>query len=335
MTITPAALRLRTLWVNPSAQSMIAAAEYRAKTDKVSKIRAWVYEQIAKVATAVWCTSSTGESFVASVLAKSPDQVKVLCIYNVPFRDSGGDSGGGAADVTAYQRWTDAIARAIAAFMGAHPDGVVMVMVEPDGLAMMIDDNYSVVDAAVRIECIRYAVRAYKAAGARVYIDGGDSGWFYGREDEMADALRDAAVLESDGIVTNVSHFRTTATSYAYLETLFGHLGSSTLRGYVDSCRNGAGPKPSRPGHSSKAGWCNPHDVAFGQPSTLKPRVSLYPRLDGIGYIKGPWASDGFMCPTGREGAAPEAGKRYDENVMAMYDRSTKYFERVPEELLA
>src|SRR5450759_4553981 len=84
---------------------------------------------------AVWFTGGTpgqvfGQVRKTMMLAKVQHTVPVLVAYNLPFRDCGQYSAGGAADTASYEAWIDAFARGIG-------NGEAIVILEPDGLGII------------------------------------------------------------------------------------------------------------------------------------------------------------------------------------------------------
>ena len=87
---------------------------------------------------AVWFTSGTPQGVQQEVKntvqrAAGKGTVPVLVAYNVPGRDCSQYSAGGAATGDAYKAWIDGFA----AGLGDHQ---VVVILEPDGLALMPTD---------------------------------------------------------------------------------------------------------------------------------------------------------------------------------------------------
>lgn len=301
-------IRSKTLW-NPPDSLAAKQAAFDATTNPV---RAEMMRELAAVPSAVWLTGSSTGGWVDSMLDRAGDQLPVFVAYNIPNRDLGSYSAQGApVSEAAYRGWVDGLADGI-------QGRLCLVVLEPDALAMMLDDQRKSspkLDQAgrdVRYRCLGHAIDVFTAAGALVELDGGDSGWFAGRSDDMAEALDRAGVRRARGFATNVSHFRTTKAEHAYAREIRAHLGGD-VRYVVDTSRSGRGPYSPKPGEDSRIGWCNPPDMGFGPRPTLKLSPSGYPGCDGHLWVKGPIASDGT-----REGA-PEAGKPYPEAAVRMY----------------
>ncbi|GDY57435.1 hypothetical protein SVIO_080580 [Streptomyces violaceusniger] len=87
---------------------------------------------------AVWYGDETPEQVTRLVrrTTRSADRqgrLPVLALYNIPGRDCGSYSSGGADGLAAYQAWIDAIAEAIG-------DRKVLIVLEPDSLALLPSD---------------------------------------------------------------------------------------------------------------------------------------------------------------------------------------------------
>src|SRR3954468_18884252 len=94
----------------------------------------------------------------------------VMILYNLPFRDCGGYSAGGAGSAAGYRKWIDNVAA------GVGSRRAVFVL-EPDGLPLLTkclkpDKQQE------RIAMVHYAVEKLTSLpGAAVYIDAGHSAW--------------------------------------------------------------------------------------------------------------------------------------------------------------
>src|SRR5436305_3909335 len=87
---------------------------------------------------AVWLTGGTPEQVAATAAdsirqAHAQDAVPVFVLYNIPGRDCGGFSAGGAQTTPDYEAWIDAIATAVG-------DRRAIIILEPDGLANLPSD---------------------------------------------------------------------------------------------------------------------------------------------------------------------------------------------------
>jgi endoglucanase len=160
---------------------------------------------------AVWLTSGTPSDVSAQVKkviheADAQQAVPAMVLYNIPGRDCGSYSAGGAQNTAAYEAWIDAIANAI----GPHK---VVLILEPDALANLPSDcGYpptvnSTQLTADRYTQINYAVTTLEAAPRTlVYLDAGNSNWH--AVGDMAVRLVNAGLQRAQGFYSNVSNYR-------------------------------------------------------------------------------------------------------------------------------
>jgi endoglucanase len=160
---------------------------------------------------AVWLTSGTPSQVSATVTstlhkANLERAVPVLVLYNIPGRDCGSYSAGGAENTADYEAWINAIA----AVIGTQK---AMIVLEPDALADLPSDcgyNPTQVNipqaTADRYTQINYAVTTLEAgAQTLVYLDAGNSHWQ--AVPTMATRLVQAGVQRAQGFFTNVSNY--------------------------------------------------------------------------------------------------------------------------------
>lgn len=161
---------------------------------------------------AVWLTGGTPAEVAATAAdtmqqAHAQDAVPVFVVYNIPGRDCGSYSAGGAQTTAAYEAWIDAIAGAI----GEHK---VVVVVEPDALANLPSDcGYDPTQVNIpqatadRYTQINYAVTKLET-GPRtlVYLDAGNSDWH--AVGDMALRLVTGGLMNAQGFFSNVSNYR-------------------------------------------------------------------------------------------------------------------------------
>jgi endoglucanase len=160
---------------------------------------------------AVWLTGGTSSEVSATVTSTLREAaleraVPVLVLYNIPGRDCGSYSAGGAENTTEYEAWIDAIAAAI----GSRK---ALIILEPDALADLPSDcGYDPTQVNVpqatadRYAQINYAVTTLEAgAETLVYMDAGNSHWQ--AVPIMAQRLVTAGIQQAQGFFTNVSNF--------------------------------------------------------------------------------------------------------------------------------
>jgi endoglucanase len=184
--------------------------------------------------------------------ARTVGRTPVLVAYNVPGRDCTQYSSGGAASSAAYRRWIDALAAGIGT-------GKAVVVVEPDGTALLPRDCGPTVDptgelTATRIADLAYAVKTLKAKPrTAVYLDGGNVQWR--PVGEMAQRLLDAGVRDSDGFALNVSNTHPTDHNARYGTWIAKCMWFATKTGGpADSCAgqyySAAAPNDGAPGNA-------------------------------------------------------------------------------------
>ncbi|GAB1640724.1 glycoside hydrolase family 6 protein [Krasilnikovia sp. MM14-A1259] len=170
---------------------------------------------------AVWVTQLSGAELTRVVrdhvrAAARTRSMPVFVAYNIPFRDCGAYSAGGARTVAEYRAWIDAFAAGLG-------DSRAAVMLEPDSLGIIpwyTDINGkpewckpAEADPATaqrdRFAMLNYAVDRFKALRhTSVYLDGTNSNWL--SSGDAADRLVRAGVQRADGFFLNVSNFEAT-----------------------------------------------------------------------------------------------------------------------------
>ena len=256
-------------YVNPSSPAAAQVAAWSsgepAQAAEIEKIAAepvaqWFGDWNSNVQTAV-----AGTVNAAAALQEVPQ----LVAYDIPERDCGGYSSGGATSAAAYQSWI----RQFAA--GVGPDRAVVVL-EPDALAGI--NCLSAADQATRISLLNYAVSVLRAhAGVYLYLDAGNSGWQ--SASTMATRLEQAGITRATGFALNVSNFYASGQEESYGASISALVGGKHF--VIDTSRNGNG---------SDGQWCNPAGRALGTPPTAATGDAL---VDAFLWIKYPGESDG------------------------------------------
>lgn len=246
-----------------------------------------IASQIASQPQGIWFSSynpSTVQSTASSITsaAAAADKVPVLVMYNIPNRDCGGASAGGAPDIASYESYIQSFANGL----GTHQ---VIVILEPDSLALQT--CLSAQQATDRDNALAFAGQAIHTAdpSAKVYMDAGHSNW--NSASAQAAALNAASVKTSaDGIFSNVSNFMYTSDEVNYDKQVLSALGNpSNLHIVVDTSRNGNGPAAGDP-------WCDPSGRALGQTPTAN---TGDPAVDAYLWVKPPGESDGCADAAG------------------------------------
>ncbi|MER5595843.1 glycoside hydrolase family 6 protein [Streptomyces sp. NPDC002265] len=273
-------------WVNPDGNAARQLASYAkaGRTDEAGQIR-----KIAEQPTGEWIGPENPEQEARGFTeaAERVGRTALLVLYDIPHRDCGQYSQGGAGDGDTYRSWIDGVARGI----GDRPSTVVL---EPDALLHLVDGCTPEDFHAERYDLLRGAVDRLKSLkNTEVYLDAGNAGW--GHPDQVADALRRAGVDKADGFAVNVSNFYSTKDSLAYGRDLSAKVGGKHF--VVDTSRNGNGPYTQ--GDPDER-WCNPPGRALGAPPTTRTADAL---ADAYLWVKRPGESDG-ECKGG-----PKAGQ--------------------------
>ena len=288
------------LWLNPEGHGPVAVQQALAEGRTAD---AEALEPLAGQPTATWV--ATPDNPYPAVLevseaAAAAGELPVLVAYNVPGRDCGSYSAGGAADVDAYLAW-------VGSFAAALGDRPAVVVLEPDAVPQAVVGCQGV-DPAARYDMLAQAVEILdRQPGARVYLDAGNATWV-DELPELADALRRSGIDQAEGFALNVSNYETTEVSAEYGLELSRELeegapaGTPPAHFVVDTSRNGAGPPESAAGNEGR--WCNPPGRELGEPPTTSPDL---PRVDALLWIKQPGDSDG-TC-----GGGPPAGQWWPE----------------------
>jgi endoglucanase len=202
----------------------------------------------------------------------------VMILYNLPFRDCGSYSAGGAGSAEGYRNWI----RGVAAGIGSRR---AIIVLEPDGLPMLtkcLDERRQ----QERIGLVRFAIETLMALpGAAVYVDAGHSKWV--PAPEMAPRLKAAGIDHADGFSLNVSNYQATPDLMTYGKTLSALLGGKHF--IIDTSRNGNGA-PTGFGPDDERSWCNPDGRALGVAPTTN---TGEPLCDAFLWLKPPGESDG------------------------------------------
>jgi endoglucanase len=172
--------------------------------------------RLVTVPQATWLTGGEPAAVAKQVRdvlleARLQRRVPVFVLYNIPLRDCSGLSAGGAQTSAEYAAWIDAISGAI-----GSRDAVVML--EPDGLALMPMDcgqDPTGTLTAERFDQLRYAIQALKAlSNTRVYLDAGHSNWH--SVGAIAGRLDLVGVRDTQGFYLNPSNYQPTAQQIQY-----------------------------------------------------------------------------------------------------------------------
>ncbi len=243
-------------WVNPDGNAAAQVADYEkgGKKDDAEQIR-----KIAQQPTGEWIGPENPEDEARGYTeaADKAGRTALLVLYNIPHRDCGQYSQGGAADGNAYRDWIDGVAKGI-------EDRAATVILEPDALLHLVDGCTPDEFHEERYDLLKGAIGKLKSLkNTKVYVDAGNAGW--GHPDQIFEPLKWAGIDQADGFSVNVSNFYTTKDSIAYGKQLSGKVGGKPF--VIDTSRNGNGPYTE--GDPNER-WCNPPGRALGETPTTK-----------------------------------------------------------------
>ncbi|MEU0742431.1 glycoside hydrolase family 6 protein [Streptomyces sp. NPDC006134] len=279
-------------WVDPDSP---AAAQSRQWQREGRTQDAALLRRIADQPAALW---PAGEIDPAPLVRKATraaakaGKTALLVAYNIPHRDCGQHSAGGAADAETYRQW-------IGRFADAVGDAKALVVLEPDAVAHIVDGCTPGELHAERERLLGEAIeRLKRQPNTKVYLDAGNPAWI--KEPwKLVEPLKRAGIAHADGFALNVSNFQTDEVAKTYGRALAKDLGGKHF--VVDSSRNGNGPLPGA--------WCNPPGRALGTRPTTD---TGEPLLDAYLWIKRPGESDG-TCEGG-----PDAGQWWPEYALEL-----------------
>lgn len=279
---SPAAAAPSVFYVDPET----SAARWVAANPNDGRA-AVIRDRIASVPQPRWYTTTNTSTVRAQVdshvgAAAAAGKIPLLVVYNVPNRDCGGASSGGAPSHAAYREWVDQVAAGLA----GRPAYIVL---EPDVLPLMTNCQNAAQQAETRAS-MAYAGKRLKAGSgqAKVFFDIGHSAWL--APGEAAARLRAADISNSaDGISTNVSNYRSTQNEVSFAKAVLAGIGDSRLRAVIDTSRNGNGPLGSE--------WCDPAGRRIGTPSTTE---TGDPQIDAFLWVKLPGEADGCIASAGQ-----------------------------------
>ena len=217
------------------------------------------------------------------LFARTAPQLPVLVVYNLPNRDMGHYSKGGATSWSSYMR-----------FLEDFTDGLgsneVIIIYEPDALphSTLMSDF----EAEWRIKIMKKGLETLTRSNAHVYIDIGHSNWLSPKEaNDLLDKVSNDKVR---GFAVNVSNYRSTQESLEWGSKVCEHRPNDHF--IIDTSRNGNGP------HGNE--WCNPPGRSLGIPPTCDTGNE---KCDAFLWIKIPGESDGKL------NKGPKAGKFWGE----------------------
>lgn len=283
------------LFVDPSMHAVKQADAWRAQRPEDAALM----DKIASQPQAEWLGEWSGavKLFVRQKMNQyaEANAMGLFIVYNIPDRDCGQHSKGGAKNGDAYLEWIEKVAT------GAE-DGPAVMILEPDALSLLEKCTVKAKHAE-RHKLLADAIRIFKArSNIHVYLDAGNARWL--QPEQIAEHLNAAGLEYADGFSLNVSNYVATDETIA-----FGKKVSALTNGahfVIDTARNGNGAAPGNE-------WCNPDGRALGIPPTID---TGEPLCDAFLWLKRPGESDG-ACNGG-----PRAGEWWPAAALGMAKRS-------------
>ncbi|MGA4839553.1 glycoside hydrolase family 6 protein [Streptomyces sp. G45] len=284
-----------TFWVDPDS----AAARQVRQWEREGRTKdAEALKRIAEQPMAVWPAGDDPAPDIREATrgAAEEGRTAVLVAYNIPHRDCGQHSAGGARDAAYYRQWLGAFADAI----GSSP---ALVILEPDAIPHIVDGCTPGQYHEERYQLLSEAIQRLKRQPrVKVYLDAGNPGWIADAR-KLTEPLRRAGVDAADGFSLNVSNFQSDETTKAYGRALSATVGGKHF--VMDTSRNGRGPLAG----DRQDAWCNPPGRGLGTPPTDR---TGDPLLDAYLWIKRPGDSDG-PCRGG-----PAAGQWWPDYALGL-----------------
>jgi endoglucanase len=280
------------LYVSPASHARRQAEAWRRSRPRDAALMDRMAQQAQAEWFGDWNHDVRGDVDRLVSAAAYAGTVPVLVAYNIPQRDCGHYSAGGARGAGGYRQWIRAFAEGI---RGRR----AVVILEPD--ALMVTNCLSAPRLEERLRLIREAVEVLKARGATVYVDAGSASG--SRPDEMAARLTRAGIARADGFALNVSNFVGNARNIAHGEQISRRVGGKHF--VIDTSRNGAGI-------ASGGEWCNAPGQALGAAPTTRTGHAL---VDAFLWVKRPGESDG-TCHGG-----PQAGQWWADYALGLAKR--------------
>lgn len=278
------------LYVDPSSRARQQANAWRRSRPADAALMDRIADQPLAKWVGSWNVDIRRDVAEAVNRITGANALPVFVAYNIPHRDCGSYSAGGAGSGAAYRSW-------IRSFANGLGNRQAVVILEPDALA-----GNGCLDARAKAEryaLIADAVRVLKAKRASVYVDAGHARWI--PAPEMANRLTQAGIAEADGFSLNISNFLGNTVNIAYGTDLSRRIGGKHF--IIDTSRNG------RNTSSASQQWCNPPGERVGNAPTTN---TGNPLVDAFLWIKVPGESDG-TC-----GGGPKAGSWWAEYALGL-----------------
>lgn len=224
------------------------------------------------------------EKSIQRLLKRAEPQLPVFVMYNIPNRDVGQYSKGGAKTRERYIDFVERFAKGIG-------DTEAIIIYEPDALAhsTLLDKE----EQEWRLELMKESLQLLTDnCNGLVYVDVGHSSWLH--YNDVSDLLDKVSNPKVKGFAINSCNYRSTKECLSWGKKISRLRPGDTF--VIDTSRNGQGPLDEE--------WCNPPQRGLGEPPTTDTDHKL---CDAYLWVKIPGESDG-KCNGG-----PKAGKFWGE----------------------
>lgn len=224
------------------------------------------------------------EGSIRRLLKRAYPSLPIIVLYNIPNRDLGHHSRGGAGNRERYLEYIKRVAKGIG-------DSSPIVIYEPDALphSTLLSKSDQRWRLSLMKESLEYLT---DNCNGLFYIDVGHSNWL--KPYQVVKLLNRISNRKVRGFSVNVCNYRPTEECIKWSKKI------CMLRRQdyyvIDTSRNGQGNLDNE--------WCNPPDRGLGIPPTCNTK---HRKCDAYLWIKVPGESDG-KCNKG-----PRAGKFWGE----------------------
>lgn len=232
---------------------------------------------------------------IKRLLKRAEPQLPILVLYNIPNRDIGQFSKGGAGNDVRYLEYVEEFADGVG-------DSEPIIIYEPDALSH--STHLSEDEQSWRLQLMKESLQLLTdKCNGKVYIDVGHSAWLY--YEEVAKLLDIVSNPKVRGFSVNVCNYRTTQESINWGRKICKYRKDDYF--VVDTSRNGQGPLENE--------WCNPIGRGLGEYPTTNTK---HKKCDAYLWVKIPGESDG-KCNGG-----PKAGKFWGEQAEELVKNKLK-----------
>lgn len=224
------------------------------------------------------------EKSIRRLLNRAHPQLPIFVIYNIPNRDVGQYSKGGAKTKDSYIDFIERFAKGIG-------ESSPIIIYEPDSLPH--STLLSQEDKEWRLDLMKESLEILtKKCNGIVYIDVGHPNWL--KSSEVVELLNIISNDKVRGFSVNVSNYHTTDDCLKWAKKICKFRSDDYF--VIDTSRNGNGALDNS--------WCNPKGRALGKSPTTN---TEYRKCDAYLWVKIPGESDG-RCNGG-----PKAGRFWGE----------------------